>query len=391
MQLEFKQSRVVLTLDDGSQVHPGDLSRSYEEAPPFNYEGDRAFWGEVELLRLADGALALSYHGVHEHEGGTSFDEAGERTQVSRDGGRTWMTVQTFEDVDSQWIAAVSNHPSGRTVCHAPLPKTPNVKVAGRYEILQPLNHSAWTRSDLALDHTSGTQVVVEQLLHLGWRPEDQDHLRREKPKLLALAHRALLRVLEVQEIFPQYIVSEAPPLSAGWQLLTTSGKMTVPRVIELGCELLSALSVAHESDVLHGSLRPDVIHLGPSGGIKIRDIGLETLLHHGEAVARDERWFRAAWIAPERWSGGPPSVAADLHSVALCLFQALSGEAPYRDGSRLQPTQTNMPLRALPADVPAALSAVVARAADGDPARRFGDARAMKHALVAAPSSASQ
>ena len=94
-----------------------------------------------------------------------------------------------------------------------------------------------------------------------------------------------------------------------------------------------------------------------------------------------DCRSVRRAYASPEQLRREPVGPAADVHGLAIIVFESLSGRSPYGDArteADLLHRQLNDPLPPLPSmagraapDVAARLDSVLARAAAKDPAQR--------------------
>lgn len=174
------------------------------------------------------------------------------------------------------------------------------------------------------------------------------------------------------------------------------------PRSVEDVAELLTGvadgLAAAHDAGILHRDIKPDNILVTGSGYAKLADFGLAKL----EAVPASEEATRTlseeltrkgivvgtiAYMSPEQAAGQPLDARSDMFSFGVVLYEMLSGRRPFAGATNLELLQQVIhgnpaPLRD---DVPEPLRALVARALQKEPARRF----ASMHEFVAALRSA--
>lgn len=96
--------------------------------------------------------------------------------------------------------------------------------------------------------------------------------------------------------------------------------------------------------------------------------------------------WGNLAHFAPEKVRGLPVDARADVYALGLLLYELVSGKHPYRGNSDLDTLQAILNEAAPPLPTAdAKLAALVARALEKDPARRFADAAEFVVALDAA------
>jgi hypothetical protein len=132
-------------------------------------------------------------------------------------------------------------------------------------------------------------------------------------------------------------------------------------------------------SGVLHGNLCPDNVLVTYAGTVKTLDLGLEQAL--GVDRVRFAPAVRTlAYLAPERSRGEDPSHAADLYSVGVLLWEAVTGQALFRGRDvphTLQLVRDGYvpALRELIPDLPADFVAIVGRALSHDRDARYGSA----------------
>lgn len=121
---------------------------------------------------------------------------------------------------------------------------------------------------------------------------------------------------------------------------------LPLEQVVQLGQQALDALEAAHGCGAIHGNLNPSSFIIGASNELKL--IGLASL----PAASRGEEL----------------DVATDLHDLGQILYEMATGTPPGSDPNR---------------PVPETLRAVLQRALDRDPGRRYPNAAEMRAALM--------
>jgi hypothetical protein len=117
---------------------------------------------------------------------------------------------------------------------------------------------------------------------------------------------------------------------------------------IKLFRGICDGIAAAHEADVLHLDVKPENV-IVENGAPIVTDFGLSTMVSDD---ARG-RGGTAMYMAPEQRRGDPIDARADVYALGRLLAKMLDG----REGS---------------------LHAIVARATDEDPSKRYANARAL-------------
>jgi serine/threonine protein kinase len=197
--------------------------------------------------------------------------------------------------------------------------------------------------------------------------------LLRERFRVEALAgsrvrHPSIVGVFDLGEHEgTPFLVTEHVPGRLLGDFAARGRPLELGAIVELGAQLLGALSELHAAGVVHGDVRCDNVLVEPERtGIyraRLFDFGCASVA--GEP-ARVER--RTA-----------SSREADLRAMGALLYQLLTGELPPCDG--VAPPSQRRPERG----IPAALDAVVLRALSQDPVEQYRDAMTCAVALRAA------
>jgi serine/threonine-protein kinase len=135
--------------------------------------------------------------------------------------------------------------------------------------------------------------------------------------------------------------------------------------------------------------VKPGNVLLAPDGTWKVADFGIakstesiDTLTGTGIVMCTP------GYVAPERVNGDPATPASDLYSVGVLLYEALSGRRPFMADNplavaHLAQTEDPPPLDSLRTGLDPKLIAIVHRALEREPKKRFKSALDMRDALV--------
>jgi eukaryotic-like serine/threonine-protein kinase len=169
--------------------------------------------------------------------------------------------------------------------------------------------------------------------------------------------------------------------------------------IVRLLVRLTDAVAAAHGMLVVHSDIKPANVLVTAEGMPKLVDFGISTALReaslespHTVAVGR---LFTPNYAAPEQVSGGPVTVATDVFGLGALAYRLLTGVPPYNESRSaiaylLAVTQRDVELpsraalkdgrgpamsRALRGD----LDAILCKALERDPARRYPSAAALQ------------
>ncbi len=156
-----------------------------------------------------------------------------------------------------------------------------------------------------------------------------------------------------------------------------------------IGQHVCSALAAVHQAGLLHRDVKAQNVMRETGGRIVLMDLGAGLEQPRDDTAAVDPAGT-PAYMAPELFARGQPSVQSDLYSVGMLLFRLLTGgnvveAATVRDLREAHAARRRRRLRDVRPDVPASLERVVERALSLDPADRYESAAAMEHALISA------
>jgi serine/threonine protein kinase/tetratricopeptide (TPR) repeat protein len=225
--------------------------------------------------------------------------------------------------------------------------------------------------------------------------PAARARLVREARAAAALSHPHICTIHEVGEADGHvYIAMElvtGQPLN---QVIPAKG-MPADQVLHYGLQIVAAAAQAHDRGIIHRDLKPANTLMTPEGQIKVLDFGLakRTSRESVETTVTAEPLTQAGtlagtlpYMAPEQLGGDAADRRSDVWALGVMLFEMATGARPFqgRTGFELSSAILSQPPMSLPENVPAALSAVIGRCLEKEPARRYQRAGELHAALDA-------
>jgi serine/threonine protein kinase len=110
--------------------------------------------------------------------------------------------------------------------------------------------------------------------------------------------------------------------------LLAAGTEQSLEGKAELLAQLARALVYLHRRGILHCDIKPSNV-LCVVDDVKVLDFGIAT-----KAAKSDTLAGTVEYMAPELFSGEPPSVESDLYSMGVVAHQLLTGKLPHNPQS---------------------------------------------------------
>jgi len=231
----------------------------------------------------------------------------------------------------------------------------------------------------------------------LAAHPTSAARFTREVRAVTGLTHLNTVRVYDYGQAADGsfYYVMEyldGPTLE---ELVRRTGPLPPGRVVYLLRQLCGALTEAHAAGLVHRDLKPGNVIVARLGGqrdvAKLLDFGLVQDLSgavDGQLTQIGTVLGTPHYMSPEQAAGeSAVDARSDVYSLGAVAFFALTGRPPFQGktfGQLLAAHRSEPPppLTDFRPDVPADLSAVIARCLAKDPADRFPTTAAIDRAL---------
>jgi len=259
----------------------------------------------------------------------------------------------------------------------------------GRYRVLRRLGSGGMADVWLADDTHLQRQVAVK-VLHARFA---QDHefvarFEREAEAAAGLQHPNVVSVFDRGNAEGTYYIAmqylEGPTLK---QLIDKG--LAPEEAARLIRQVLEGARFAHRHGVVHRDLKPQNVIVDAEGKATVTDFGIARA-GVSEITQAGSVMGTPHYLSPEQAQGLEVTAVSDLYSVGVMLYEALTGQVPFEGDSAVavamkQVSQPPQRPSSINPQVSPALDAVVMRALEKEPGRRFQSADAFIAALDAA------
>jgi eukaryotic-like serine/threonine-protein kinase len=214
----------------------------------------------------------------------------------------------------------------------------------------------------------------------------------REARAAARLAHPGIVTLYEAAvDDEGAYLVSELVR-GATLDRLLDEGRLSDRDIVSIGSALCEALEHAHAHGVVHRDVKPSniLIPRGAAGAqvAKLTDFGVARVLGGDTLTRTGDVIGTAAYMAPEQAEGREAGATADLYSLAVVIYEALTGVNPIPRGTAAQRARRLgahlPPLRRQRRDLPRDLGRAIDLALRPRPRER-GTIEELRRALAAA------
>jgi beta-lactam-binding protein with PASTA domain len=244
-----------------------------------------------------------------------------------------------------------------------------------RYRLLSALGTGASAHVFLAEDVSLQRYVAVKVLLP--GLASDEAFLKRfgaEARSVASLNHPHVLRVFDWgEDTDGPYLVLEYLGGGSLRDLLDRGVRLSHSQAAHLGTEVAQGLAYAHARGLVHRDIKPANLLFDEEGRVRVADFGVARAL--AEAAWTEPAGAMvgtARYISPESAEGRHVDGRADVYSLALVLYEAVSGTVPFVADTTMGTLMARVGSPLPPHEALGPLDDVLARAAAPEPGARL-------------------
>ena len=223
--------------------------------------------------------------------------------------------------------------------------------IAGRYRLTRKMGEGGmgevYEATQEALGHTVAVKILREKYAD---RPEVARRLLNEAQLASSIEHENIVRILDSGSTADgrPFVVMEHLRGESLAERIRKDGAQEQPFVVRMGLQAARALAAAHARSIVHRDVKPENLILVDGGDpeearCKIVDFGISKHMA-GEASDSDLRLTATGmvlgtplYMAPEQARGSDDiDHRVDIYSLGVILYEALTGEVPFRANNYL-------------------------------------------------------
>lgn len=261
-----------------------------------------------------------------------------------------------------------------------PPPQDPSL----RYVLEQELGRGGMGIVYRARDARLGRTVAIKILHPRQHTPDALRRFEREARAAAALSHPGIVHIYDFGQGFgSSFLVMEYVAGPTLHQLIKDEPAFIRANLLALMLQAAEAVGYAHSHHVIHRDLKPANFILAERKQLKILDFGIARRLDEldlGQSGVTGTPYY----MAPEQILNEQPDERSDVYSLGVTFFQMATGTLPFPTGNVIKAHLEQPPPdpQALNPDLELALSHLILRCLEKDPAKRPRDGNALAAAL---------
>ncbi|MEM7601251.1 MAG: WD40 repeat domain-containing serine/threonine protein kinase, partial [Verrucomicrobiota bacterium] len=261
----------------------------------------------------------------------------------------------------------------------------------GDFELIETVSSGAsgvvWRARQTGLDREVALKLLRTSIFS---GSEEWERFRNEAKVAGSLKHPNIVPVYEFGEIDGQPYLAmpfiEGETLSSKLRGLPGSPKTVVGLILKV----TEAVDAAHRRGILHRDLKPGNILVDENGEPHVVDFGIAKQMQDSSGLTLSGQMLGTPYyMAPEQASGDSSScsLATDVFSLGVILYELLSGKKPFRGDSvisliRQVTEEKEERLSIIDRSIDKELEAIVETCLEKDPDKRYRTASALANDL---------
>ena len=252
--------------------------------------------------------------------------------------------------------------------------------LGNRYEIVEIVGVGGMAVVYRGRDNVLNRMVAVKVLKQeFNADEEFVKKFQKESQAAASLSHPNIVNVFDVGHSDDvHYIVMELVNGNTLRDYLNKmQGFMKEEAIINIGLQIASALSQAHQNDIVHRDIKSQNILINENGSVKVADFGIARAATSATIVNTKEVIGSVHYSSPEQARGGIVDARSDIYSLGILLFELATKALPFEGDSpvtiALKQIKDDLPNpKALNPDVSDGLASIIHKCTEKLPNERY-------------------
>ena len=262
----------------------------------------------------------------------------------------------------------------------------------GRYRLVDRIGEGGMSQVHRAYDITLGRVVALKFLApHLMHSSDGMKRFEREAKATAALDHPNICPIYDIDLTAPRPFIAMAYLDGQTLDKRLQGGPIEVAAAVDIAIQICRGLACAHAKLIVHRDIKPSNLMITEVTGagrlVRILDFGIARQSVNSEMTGEGLTIGTISYIAPEQIERSSVDGRADIWALGVVLYRMLAGELPFH-GDTTRATLAAIaamdprPLTSVRGGIPPALDAIVGKALQKDPDRRYQSAEEFLAAL---------
>jgi serine/threonine-protein kinase len=257
--------------------------------------------------------------------------------------------------------------------------------LSGRYRLEQKLGSGGMSTVYLSRDETL-ERWVAAKVLHreISDQPDQIERFRREARAVAQVSHPNVVAVIDAGEDAGRpYIVFEYVEGVTLKKRIDEAGRLPLDEATAYAIEVGRGLAAAHARMLVHRDVKPQNVLIDQDGRAKVTDFGIARSLESDGLTATGRVLGTTDYVSPEQAMGREVDARSDIYALGVVLWEMVVGEPPFKAetlvGVAMKHVNDKIPdVQRRRREVSSALAAVIERATEKDPKKRYPEMGAM-------------
>ena len=261
----------------------------------------------------------------------------------------------------------------------------------GRYERFEEIGRGGMGTVFRARDTLLQREVALKLLpAYLSQDETFSQRFQREARVIAQLEHAHIVPVYDVGEYEKRPFLVMRLLKGGTLRQRLVEGGMTPPDLAKILQQIALALDAAHNRGVIHRDIKPSNILFDEQGATFVADFGVAKVLDATIQLTGSGVVGTPVYMSPEHFSGKTLDGRSDQYSLAVVIYEALTGEVPFSGKTIHQLIYQHLEgvpraVHEINGNLPSNLSSVLSRALEKQPSDRFATISDFSQALTQA------